>query len=125
MKFGFTTLSLFVVFTFLSCAAKNLPTVIQIDAVQINLLCSHQTTASELANAAEKIESLHQMTLDFSKSIFDESGQIRELSLELFYEDKKLASTKAQLLNIQYRYYGIQLTREGVDITGLKAGAFD
>ena len=82
-------LKLLLLTVMLSCAAKELPTVINIDQNKIELKCSHQTTKAELEDAKQKIKSLLDMDLSYEGSQFDDGGTVALINVILSQDGEK------------------------------------
>jgi len=105
MKYILFSLSL--IFILASCQPKSLPTVFEVREGYALLKASHEITRVEL----EKIKSQlaeHDFILDYSKSQFYEDDKIKVLALSLQTPTGQIGSTSADLVTIQYKYYGFR-----------------
>ena len=99
------TISIFS-FVLLSCQPKDLPTVSDIHADFAEVKFSHMTTKDELVNIKAELKSVSNIDLRFEQSQFLEDGHLQELKIGVVLPDGTKASTSADLMKLQFNYYG-------------------
>lgn len=96
----------------LACNPKELPTVfVQKDGYAL-LKVSHQTTREELDNIQIQLEE-QGITLDYSGSSFFDNGSLQILKMQVVTPKGHSGQTTADIVNLQYRYYGFLYQMDG------------
>ena len=96
-----------------ACMPKDLPTNVSISDQQIKVKLSHLTTRTELEQITSDLKSQN-ILMEYSRSQFFENGKLKSLSLQVAGENGKPAgSTVADLMGIQFHYYGFELKSNG------------
>lgn len=98
-------------FSIISCTPKSLPTVFEVREGYAVLKASHEITQSEL-NIVQKELSQLGFVLDYDKSLFFEDGKIQRLSLTVQTPEGAIGSVSADLVTLQYKYYGFKYDKE-------------
>jgi len=103
-------LSLLVLIT--SCQPKDLPTVFTQSEGYALVKISHETTKTEMEEMATKLAE-QGIKIIFSNSEFFEDGKIRNLKLGVETPDGNRGSTSADLVVLQFKYYGFIYQKDG------------
>lgn len=102
----------FLSISLLSCNPKELPTVlIQKDGYAL-MKVSHQTTRSELAGIQNQLAE-QGITLDYSGSSFFDNESLQILKMHVVTPKGHSGQTTADIVNLQYRYYGFLYQEDG------------
>jgi len=96
----------------LSCQPKNLPTILNQSEGYALLKISHETTKDELASITEKLVS-QSIQIDYSGSEFYSDGKLKKLSLAVIIPEGNRGVTAADIVALQYRYFGFLYQKEG------------
>ncbi len=112
----------FFILIFLGCQPKELPTQTKVDSEESYLKISHMTTIDELKKAQLDLMQVG-IAVDFHNSIFFDNGKIRILDLVVVLPDGTGGSCKADLVKLQFKYYGFQYSTTKPQ--KLKTGALD
>lgn len=96
----------------LSCTPKSLPTVFEAREGYALLKASHEITKSELQQIKDDLAELG-FDMDFSRSQFFDDGKIQRLSLSVLTPEGAAGSTSADLVTLQYKYYGFRYDKQG------------
>ena len=99
------TLSIFS-FLILGCQPKDLPTVSDIHADFAEVKFSHMTTMEELAKIKAELKAVSNIDLLFEQSQFLDNGHLQVLKIGVVMPDGTKASTSADLMKLQFNYYG-------------------
>jgi len=105
-------LILSLLFLFSSCQPKDLPTVLTQSEGYALMKISHETTKKELTEMAQKLTE-QGIKIDFSSSEFFEDGKLRSLKLGVETPDGNRGSTSADLVVLQFNYYGFLYQKDG------------
>lgn len=106
--------SLFVILMGVSCQPKSLPTVFEVKENYALLKASHEITKPELEKIQAQLAE-YDFVLDYSKSQFYEDDKIKVLALTLQTPTGQIGSTSADLVTIQYKYYGFRYDSENAN----------
>lgn len=109
MKIFFSVFSCFILF---SCQPKDLPTVFDQSEGYAQMKVSHQTKKEELISISQKLAD-HGIQIDFSKSEFFEDGKLRNLKLAVKTPDGSNGTTSADLVTLQFKYFGFIYKKTG------------
>ncbi len=108
----------------ISCKPKDLPTVSNISKQGILIKFSHLTTKAELAAIDTKLRDIQGLHLDYSQCIFTDKNALKTMSTSLTKNGQIIANCSADLMSLQYKYYGYQMDIDGDVVTHAKAGSF-
>ena len=95
-----------------SCQPKDLPTVFTQSEGYALMKISHQTTKTELEQMSIKLAE-QGINITFSNSEFFEDGKIRNLKLGVETPDGNRGSTSADIVVLQFNYYGFIYQKDG------------
>lgn len=95
-----------------SCQPKDLPTVFTQSEGYAMMKISHETTKTELEQMSVKLAK-QGIKIVFSSSEFFEDGKIRNLKLGVETPDGNRGSTSADLVVLQFKYYGFIYQKDG------------
>jgi hypothetical protein len=95
-----------------TCTPKELPTVLQLNDGDVIMKVSHQTSEEELKTIQKQLLTI-QITIDFSTSEFFENGMLRKLNLVVMTPDSHVGKTSADIVNLQYKYFGFIYQKNG------------
>ena len=107
-----------------SCKPKQLPTVMKVTKDAVLLKCSHMTSKAELQKFKAILSQMHGVKMDDSATSYTETGTLKTFQSSLTKEGNTLATINADLMSLQYKYYGYELTFQDGEITHIKAGSF-
>jgi hypothetical protein len=96
----------------LSCTPKSLPTVFEAREGFALLKASHEITKTELQQIKEDLAVMG-FDMDYSKSQFFEDGKIQRLTISVLTPEGAAGSTSADLVTLQYKYYGFRYDKQG------------
>ena len=99
------TLSI-ITFLLTSCQPKNLPTVSDIHADYAEVKFSHMTTKDEMAKIKIELKSMSNIEFRYEQSQFLDDGHLQVLKIGVVMPDGTKASTSADLMKLQFNYYG-------------------
>lgn len=97
----------------LSCQPKNLPTISDIHQDYVEVKISHMTTKEELAEIKSKLSTICNIEFDYSQSEFFEDGKIQLLKMGVIIPDGNMGSGTADLMTLQFKYYGFEYNLKG------------
>jgi len=80
------------------------------------------TTQSELHGFAVELENIHNIKLDYSQSEFFESGTLKTFISTLSDENEKISRCSADLMSLQYKYIGYDISMENGHPSHIVAG---
>lgn len=103
---------LIVATTLFSCMPKELPTVLTMSDDQVTMKVSHQTTQEELTSMASKLEQQN-IKIDFTGSTFFKNDRLQKLILRVTMADGTSGMTTADIVALQYRYFGFLYQKAG------------
>lgn len=103
------------ILTFLlaSCQPKNLPTVSDIHADYAEVKISHMTTKDELAKIKTELKSVSNIDLIYNQTEFLDDGHVQILKIGVQMPDGTKGSTSADLMKLQFNYYGFEYNPKG------------
>ncbi len=109
-------LSFFLIALFLlACSPKDLPTVfIQQDDYAL-LKVSHETTKNELKAIKDKLEN-QGIVIDYFSSSFFDNDQLQILRLIVTTPEGHSGQTTADIVNLQFKYYGFKYNKGGAPV---------
>lgn len=96
----------------LACNPKALPTVFVQQEGYALLKVSHETTRDELKDIQAQLEK-QGISLDYFSSAFYENGHLQILKLMVTTPEGHSGQTTADIVNLQYRYYGFIYQKGG------------
>lgn len=96
----------------ISCQPKELPTVLDLTEGYALMKVSHQTTKSELKSMAQKLSEM-EIEMDYSGSEFYEDDKLQKLKLIIVTPDGNKGVTTADIVALQFRYFGFLYQKEG------------
>jgi hypothetical protein len=109
MKYFYSVL---LILGLLACNPKSLPTVfVQKDNYAL-LKISHETTKNELQQIKDQLEN-QKIMMDYSGSSFFDNDRIQILRLQIITPAGHTGQTNADIVNLQYRYYGFKYDKTG------------
>jgi hypothetical protein len=97
-------------FFIVSCQPKDLPTEFKADKDESYARISHLTTQKELQVMQKDLKNVG-ITFDYSKSTYLEDGKIKTLQLIVILDDGTGGKVSADLMSLQYHYYGFEYNR--------------
>lgn len=95
-----------------SCMPKELPTVLDQSEGYALMKVSHLTTKEELQSMSSKLAE-QGITIDYSSSEFFDDGKLRNLILSVVTPDGNKGSTNADLVTLQFKYFGFLYQKNG------------
>ncbi|MBK9256313.1 MAG: hypothetical protein IPM42_12565 [Saprospiraceae bacterium] len=107
--------SVFLVLTIMSCQPKELPTILEQSDGYVLMKLSHQTTKTELESMSIKLANQN-IEMDYSNSEFLEDGRLRILKLVVKTPDGSTGTTSADIVNLQYKYFGFLYDKAGAPV---------
>ncbi len=102
-----------IAFLISSCQPKNLPTISDIHSDYAEVKISHMTTKTELNEIKTKLKTISNIDLIYDQSQFFEDGKIQNLKIGVIMPDGTEGSGSADLLNLQFKYYGFEYNSKG------------
>jgi hypothetical protein len=103
---------LFLFLSFIACQPKDLPTVFDVSQGYALMKVSHQTTRAELKQMADKL-ALQEFQVDYTGSEFYENDKLQKLKLYIVTPDGNKGVTTADIVALQFRYFGFLYQKEG------------
>lgn len=97
---------------FMACQPKELPTILTQSEGYALMKVSHMTTKNELTEMTQKL-SMQSIKIDFSSSEFFGNGSLRSLKLTVETPESNRGTTSADLVTLQFNYYGFIYQKEG------------
>jgi hypothetical protein len=91
-----------------SCKPRDLPTVFKVNGDKIIAKFSHQTTKDDLLFVQNEMAHKNIM-MSLRGSEFFNDGRVRILSLTIKFEDGTSGVVKADVVTLQYKYYGFSI----------------
>jgi len=107
-----------------ACSPKDLPTVADISEEHILIKCSHLTTKSEIEEITSKLAESHDLEFDCSNCKFNKEEKLEAFFASILQDGAKLASCSADLMALQYKYYGFEMEIKDDQMVYGKAGSF-
>jgi hypothetical protein len=95
-----------------SCQPKELPTMVIDKDEMFVAKFSHMTTKAEMENTVKLVEQKGG-TLDISRCKFFDSGKLQILNITVKEPSGNAGSTKADIVPLQYGYYGFEWQSDG------------
>ncbi len=105
-------MSVFFLMIVTACSPKSLPTVFEQREGYAMLKVSHETTKDELAAISAKAEQ-QGIVMDYSNSSFFDNGRLQILRLNVVTSEGYKGQTTADIVNLQFRYYGFLYQKDG------------
>lgn len=98
-----------------ACNPKSLPTVFVQKNNYALLKVSHETSKDELQRIKEQLEN-QDITMDYSSSSFFDNGRLQILKLLVTTPEGHTGQTTADIVNLQFRYYGFKYDKDGAPV---------
>lgn len=100
----------------ISCTAKELPVIVDVDKNYAEVKISHEATEKSLQIIQSDLKNIANIEMDFSKSTFLDDGRIQDLKITVTLPNGQRGSTQADLMTLQYKYYGFKYDPESQPI---------
>jgi hypothetical protein len=94
-----------------SCKPRDLPTVFKVDGDKVIAMFSYQTTKDDLLFVQNEMAQLN-IRMSLRGSEFFKDGRVRILSLTLNFLDGTTGQVKADVVTLQYKYYGFSINHD-------------
>jgi hypothetical protein len=104
---------------FSSCQPKELPTIITSDEDSFVAKFSHMTTKTEMEQVAKAVAE-NGGELDFSRCSFYDNGKLQKLSIAIKAPNGSSGATGADIVGLQYGYYGFYWGTGGFGVGPIK-----
>ena len=98
-----------------ACSPKDLPTVFIQQEGYALLKVSHETTRNELKEIKNQLEKQGIVTDYFSSSFFD-NDKLQILRLVVTTPEGHSGQTTADIVNLQFKYYGFKYNKDGAPV---------
>ncbi len=100
-------------FILFSCQPKDLPTIADIHSDFVEVKFSHMTTKAEMRKIKTELKTVSNIDLIYNQSQFLEDGRLQILKIGVVMPDGTKGSTKADLIKLQFNYYGFLYDPKG------------
>lgn len=111
MKFAYYLLTF--ISLCISCTAKELPIIAEINTNSALIKISHEATQSQLEQIQSNLRSTSHIDLDFSQSTFLDNGRIQNFKFSVRLPNGSSGTASADLLMLQYHYCGFSYNPDG------------
>lgn len=91
-----------------ACSPKELPTISIADRDSFTVMLSHQSTKQEMDEIAEELETTYGAMVDYAGTQYFEDGRLQSLVVMVTLPSGSYAKGAAELLNIQFKYFGFK-----------------
>lgn len=105
-------LILFLIIFITSCQPKELPTILEQRDGFAMMKISHETVKDELSEMITKLAT-QDIVVDVKGTEFFENGHVKKLILTVIAPDGSKGVTKADIVALQFRYFGFMYNKEG------------
>lgn len=106
----------------ISCAPKDLPTVVKVEDNYALVKMSHMTTETELESIKKQLRETADIEFNYSPSIFLEDGHLQQLVFQIKLPNGTRGTASADLMKLQFNYCGFMYNPDGTP--SLKTGIF-
>lgn len=91
-----------------ACTPKELPTMSITERDSFTVMLSHQSTKKEMDEIAEELQTTYGAMVDYTGTQYFDDGRLQSLVVMVTLASGSYAKGAAELLNIQFQYFGFK-----------------